>query len=464
MRPLACVILAAGKGTRMKSRLPKPLHQLCGRPMIAHVLDTVAQIGPDRTVVVIGADADQVRPHLPDCAEVVVQDPPRGTGHAAACAQEALADFDGDVLVTCADIPLLRPDTVRSLIELHRSQSATATLLTMLPDDSTGYGRVVRDQTGAVQAIVEHRDADAETLAVREVNTSIYCFDARALSDALARLTPHNDQQEYYLTDVIGLLVADGRPVAAIPVDDPDEVMGINTRVQLAQAERVARDRIRERVMLEGATLLDPASTLIDAGVTVGCDTVIGPGCCLLGGTSVGEGCEIRGQVTLRDATLGDGVLIRDHTLIEQSSIGDECQVGPFTLVRGRSVIGPGCKLGSSAEINRSVLGAGCKMQHFSYLGDAEVGERCNIGAGVVTCNYDGFNKHRTVIEDEAFVGSDAILVAPVRIGSGAYVGAGSVITGDVPAGALGVERGEQRNIEGWVARRRQREHTGEGE
>ena len=253
------------------------------------------------------------------------------------------------------------------------------------------------------------------------------------------------------------MLVADGLLVRALATDDPNEVMGVNTRVQLAQAERVARDRVRERVMLAGATLLDPPSTMIDADVVIGRDTVIGPGCCLLGATVVGEGCELRSNVTLRDATIGDGVLLRDHTVVESGSVGDESAVGPFALLRGNSSAGARCKLGSSSELNRASIGDGSKMQHFSYLGDTRAGERCNIGAGVVTCNYDGLDKHQTVLEDGVFLGSDAILIAPVRVGEGAYVAAGSVITKDVPAGSLAIERTDQRNIQDWVARWHQR-------
>jgi len=453
VRALACVVLAAGRGTRMNSVLPKPLHEVCGRPMIDHVLASAADLAVERRVVVIGVEGEAVAERFPEDVEAVVQEPQLGTGHAASCAAQALAGWEGDIILTCADIPLLTSATMAELVSHHRARDAAATVLTMEPDDPTGYGRVVRDTAGNVVAIVEHRDADDEVRAIREVNTSVYCFDAEALSDALQRLSPVNAQEEYYLTDVIAILVGAGRPVAAIRTPDADEAMGINTRVQLARAERIARDRVRERVMLGGATLLDPPSTLIDIGVTIGPDTIIGPGSSLVGDTVVGSGCEIRSNVTLRDATIGDGVLLRDHTVIDDSSVGDESQVGPFALVRGGSSVGNGCKVGSSAELNRSDLGDGSKMQHFSYLGDTRAGARCNIGAGVVTCNYDGIDKHRTTIEDEAFIGSNSVLIAPINIGRGAYVAAGSVVTEDVPAGALGIERGEQRNIPEWVAR-----------
>ncbi len=448
----------------MKSKRAKPLHALCGRPMIDHVLATVAYLEPERTVVVVGRDADGVRERLGEGVEAVEQTEQLGTGHAAMCAAQGLADLQGDVVVTCADIPLLTAETLRGLIEHHRAEGAAATILTTEPEDATGYGRIVRDQDGTVTAIVEHRDADEETRRIREINTSIYCFDAQALFAALERVRPVNAQGEYYLTDVIAVLVAEGKPVRALIAPDADEVMGVNDRVQLAQAERIARDRIRERLMLDGVTLIDPSATFIDAGVRVGRDTIIYPGAQLLGNTTVGEDCTLGGGVTLRDATLGDGVLLRDSTVISESSIGSGSKVGPFTYVREGSEVGEGCKLGSSAEVNRSRLGTGSKMQHFSYLGDAEIGANCNIGAGVVTCNYDGLEKHRTVVEDEVFIGSDAILVAPVRVGKGAYVAAGSVITKDIPAGALGVSRTAQKNLEGWVERWHRRRERKSGD
>lgn len=457
MRPLACVILAAGQGTRMKSRLPKPLHEVCGRPMINHVIDTIKQLQAERTVVVVGVGADRLVKAIGEQAIVCEQPEQLGTGHAAMCARPGLEGFQGDVLITYADIPLVTADTLRRLVEQHRGENAAATILTTELDDPTGYGRIVRDTTGAVVAIVEHRDATEEQRAIREINTGIYVFEVEALLNALSRLTPDNDQGEYYLTDAIALLAADNLPIRALVTDDSDEVMGINTRVQLAQAERIMRDRIREQIMLAGVTLIDPPSTFIDATVTIGPDTVIGPGCQLLGDTLVGSECEIRSGVVLRSATIGDGVLLRDHTVIDEGTVLDGAQVGPFALVRGGSVVGRGCKVGSSAEMNRSRLGDGSKMQHFSYLGDTTTGRDCNIGAGVITCNYDGYTKHPTVIEDNVFIGSDTIIVAPVTIGKGAYTAAGSVITSDVPPGALGVARTKQKNLEGWVERRRKK-------
>lgn len=454
-RPLAGVILAAGQGTRMRSSVPKPLHRICGRTMLDHVLNTVTRIGVERTVVVVGAGAEELVAAVGDRAQTCEQAEQLGTAHAVMCAADALAGFAGDVLVTYADVPLVTPETLRRLCAHHRQTEAAATVLTAIVDDPRRYGRIVRDDGGRLVAIVEHNDATAEQRAIREVNTGICVFAADALRAALARIDNRNAKGEYYLTDAFGVLVSDGRVVEAIAVEDPDEALGVNTRVELAAAERIARDRIRERLMLDGVTLIDPPSTFIDPDVSVGPDTIIGPGCRLLGATTVGCNCEICGYVVLHDATIGDRVLLRDHTVIDTGTIGDEAQVGPFTLVRGNSVVGRGCRLGSSAEINRSRLGEGTKMQHFSYLGDATVGRNCNIGAGVITCNYDGHDKHPTVLEDDVFVGSDTILIAPVTVGAGAFTAAGSVITHDVPAGALAVARARQNDLEGWATRRR---------
>lgn len=448
----------------MKSDIPKPLHEVCGLPMIDHVLRTLEALKPERTAVVVGVGGDEVCAVAGDRAEACEQAQQLGTGHAAQCALPSLEGFEGDVLITYADIPLVTAETLRGLIDHHRSAGAAATVLTAEVSDPTGYGRIVRDSADAVSAIVEHRDASPEQRAIREINTGIYVFDAQALRGALEQITPDNEQGELYLTDAIEVLVAYGRSVAATVTPAAAEVMGINNRVQLAEAERIARDRIREELMLAGVTLIDPPSTFVDAGVTVGHDTVIGPGCHLQGETTVGSGCEIRSHVTLRSATIGDGVLLRDHTVIEESAVGDGAQVGPFSLVRGNSTVGRGCKVGSSAEMNRSQLGDGSKMQHFSYIGDTTVGEGVNIGAGAITCNYDGVDKHHTEIEDGAFIGSDVILIAPITVGEGAYTAAGSVLTKDVPAGSLAIERTDQRTIDNWAERMaNRREEKGEG-
>lgn len=441
----------------MKSDIPKPLHEVAGVPMIDHVLRTVEQMDAERCVVVLGAGSERMQQALAGRAEICEQPRQLGTGHACICAKPALTDFSGDVLVTYADVPLITADTLQALVDRHRREGAAATVLTTEVEDPTGYGRIVRDASGAVAAIVEDVDATDQQRTIREINTGIIVFDSEALSEALSELSPDNEQGELYLTDAIGILVARGRRASALKTVDPCEVMGINNRVQLAEAERIARDRIREQVMLNGVTLIDPPSTFIDAGVQIGRDTIIGPGCHLLGATTVGERCEIRGHVILRSATIGEEVLLRDHTVIEESSVGDGAQIGPFSLVRGNSSVGARCKVGSSAEINRSRIAAGTKMQHFSYMGDATVGEGVNIGAGAITCNYDGIDKHPTTIGRGAFIGSDTILIAPVTVGESAYTAAGSVISKDVPPGALAIERTDQRTIDDWAERMRRR-------
>lgn len=455
--PLACVVLAAGEGTRMKSSFPKVLHPLCGAPMLRHVLQPVRELGPKRTVVIVPPGADAVRELCRQHgAEPVEQTQRLGTGHAAAQARVALADFDGPVLVTAGDAPLLRTETLRALVAAHRNAGAGATILSAICADPTGYGRVVRSADGRVQAIVEHRDADEPTRAIREINTSIYVFDCRRLFAALTQVRNDNAQGEYYLTDVVAILIREGAPVTAVVADDPAEPLGVNDRAQLAQADRVLRDRIRRGHLLAGVTLVDPEAAYIDCEVLIGPDTTIWPGVCLLGGTRVGAGCTVGPQVTIEDSEIGDESRILHGSLIRGSTIGRRVSVGPFAHVRGGSELEEGAEVGSYLEVNRSRMGAGTKAKHFGYLGDTHVGARANIGAGTVTCNYDGRRKHRTVIEDGAFIGSNASIVAPVTIGREAYVAAGSTINQDVPAGALGIGRGHQRNIEGWADRQRQ--------
>jgi bifunctional UDP-N-acetylglucosamine pyrophosphorylase/glucosamine-1-phosphate N-acetyltransferase len=448
---LACLILAAGQSKRMKTRHSKALHAICGTPLLARVLRTLRELQADPIVTVISADADDVDAlaHANGSA-TVVQDPPLGTGHAALQARCVLGDFEGTVLLTCVDIPLLRVETLQALIEHHTATGAAATILTAEYDDPKGYGRIVRGEDRGVRAIVEHRDADETQRAIREINSSVYCFRSPLLFELAAQLSADNDQGEQYLTDVIALLVAAGERVEALLADDPREIAGINNRVQLAEAERVLRDRARERLMLDGVTLLDPATTYIDDGVQIGRDTVIQPCTFIHGRTVIGEDCEIGPHATLRDCTVGDRVTIRHGTFLAESLVGDGATVGPFAHIRAGCTIGARARAGSYVEMKAAELGEGVKAGHVSYLGDVTVGAGANIGAGAITCNYDGARKHRTVIGERAFIGSNVSLVAPVTIGAGAYVGAGSTITKDVPPGALALERGKQREIEGW--------------
>ncbi len=456
MAALASIVLAAGQGKRMKSDLPKPLHRLCGRPMLSHVLAALRPLGPEPQVVVIGVGAEQVRAA---CAEADVvwatQEQQLGTGHAAACAQPALGDFAGDVLVTCADIPLVETATWTRVLAEHHRQGAAATIVTALFRDPTGYGRVIRDENGLVRRIVEEADCDDLTRGINEGNVSVYCFRAPALFEALTQLRPNNEQGEYYLTDVIEVLVESRQKVVPV-IADPDEVMGINDRVQLARAERILRGRINRRAMLDyGVTLIDPEATYLDPEVTVGRDTVIYPGAVLAGRTSVGDNCTIGAHVLIEDCEIGRGTRIRHGSVVRESVIGEEVTIGPFAHVRDHSSVGRGTRVGGG-EVVRSRLGERVNDLHFSYLGDATVGDGANIGAGAITCNYDGQQKNPTVIEDGAFIGSDACLIAPVTIGAGAYVAAGSVVTKDVPPEALALGRSRQENKEGWARRFKQ--------
>jgi len=453
----ACIILAAGEGTRLKSKYPKALQSLCGKPLVLHAIDAAQAAGADPIVVVIGAGAEQMRTVLADTdVRIAYQKELRGTGHAVMCAQAALEGYQGDVLVTCADIPLVRPQTLSQLAAEHSQSGAAATVLTTIYPDPTGYGRVVRDEDGRVQQIVEHDDSDEQLQQIKEINTSIYCFQATALFAALPRLSTDNVQGEYYLTDVIPELLDEGHTVAAVTAPDWQEVMGINTRAQQAEAERIARDWVRQRLMDDGVMLMDPGSTFIDCQVQIGPDTVIWPGAVLLGQTRIGDDCVIQSNVRIEDCQIADRVQVRHCSVVTDSRLGNEVQVGPFAHIRNDSEIREQACVGSYAEVVRSVVGPRTYNKHFSYLGDAQVGADVNIGAGAITCNYDGQAKHRTVIEDGAFVGSDVTIVAPVTIGARAYIGAGSVITKDVPPDALAVGRGHQKNLEDWAKQRRE--------
>ncbi len=453
MKPLACIVLAAGESSRFKSAAPKPLHTIGGRTLLDRVLGTISELQPDRVTVVVGVAREQMEQTLSEYdVEIAVQEEQLGTGHAVDRTRSHYADFVGDILVTCADIPLVRAETLRSLIDEHQSRSAAATMLTTLEPDPTGYGRVIRDDSGLVARVVEHNDADEETRRINEINAGIFCFDAMALFEALTHLDNHNASGEYYLPDTLKYLRERGLPVAAWTADDPTEVMGINDRVQLATADRICRDRTRDRLMRAGVTMIDPAAAYVDDRVEVGGDTVIWPGACILGASTIGCGCQIGDHVLISNSHVGDGCLLRHCSSVTDSHLENDVQIGPFANIRGNSVIRARATIGQ-AEVNRSEVGPDTKAIHFSYLGDATVGAGVNIGAGAITCNYDGRRKNQTIIEDGAFIGSDTMLVAPVRIGRGAYTAAGSVITADVPAAALGVARAKQKIIERWAER-----------
>ena len=461
VRPDAVVVLAAGEGTRMRSATtPKVLHELAGRSMLGHVVAAARELDPQHLVVVVGHAREQVASHLaeldPDAA-AVVQEQQNGTGHAVRVALADLVHLTGTVVVVPGDAPLLAGETLRHLVAKHVQEKASTTLLTARMADPTGYGRVVRDDTGGVRAVVEHKDADEATRSVDEVAVSVYAFDATDLRDALGRLSTDNAQGEEYLTDVVGLHVADGLRVAAHTVADAAETMGVNDRAQLADARRHLNARLVRRAMLAGATVVDPGSTWLDVDVELEPDVVVHPNCQLRSGSRVSAGATIGPDTTLVGTTVGAGAsVVRTHA--EGAQVGAEATVGPFTYLRPGTVLGRGAKAGAYVEIKASEVGDGSKVPHLSYVGDATIGTGSNIGAATVFVNYDGRDKHRTSVGDDVRIGSDTMLVAPVSVGDGAYTAAGSVITEDVPPGALGVGRARQRNIEGWVARRRGQE------
>ena len=457
---IAAVVLAAGKSTRMRSKTPKALHPVCGRPLLAHILDALDGAGVTRRVVVVGHQADVLQARVdelfgPGVIQYALQAEQKGTGHAALMAQPLLAGHAGTLLLVPGDTPLLTAGVLRALLDEHARAKNAATLLTaVLSEDAGGYGRVLRKADGSVRAIVEARDAAPDELAVREINTSVYAFDAPALFSALRDLRPNNAQGELYLTDVIGLFHQSGRRVGALVSPDPDIVLGVNTRVELADVGEKMRRRILTDLMLSGVTIEDPATTFVETGVRVGQDTAIRPFTTLSGDTTIGEDCVIGPNAHVENSTLGDNVRAR-ACFIERSIVGADCRIGPFANLRPGTTLGRGVKIGDFVETKNATIGDQVSAGHLSYLGDATVGAHTNIGAGTITCNYDGVKKQPTTIGEHAFVGSNTILVAPVHVDSGAVTAAGSVITDDVPAGALAVARERQVNKEGWAARRR---------
>lgn len=444
--PLDVLILAAGLGTRMRSRTAKVLHKLGGRPLIAHVCRAAAALTSRPIHVIVGHQAEQVemavREELDEHgASFITQIEQRGTGDAVMAAREALADAGPTILVLSGDVPLVRAETLGALIQQHRAhrgRGAACTMLTVRLEDPTGYGRIARDEEGRFQKIVEQKDATPDERQIKEINAGIYCFETRALFSALARVQPANAQGEYYLTDVPGILRADGEDVSIFLHGDAREVSGINTRVELAEFERILRQRTLRRLMLDsGVTFIDPAHTYVSAEAQVGRDCVIYPDVHIEGNTIIGDDCEIRSGTRITNSRIGNGVTIKDHCVIVESEVSDGCMVGPSAHLRMNAKLEEGAAVGNFVELKKSRLGRKSKAMHLTYLGDATIGEKTNIGAGTITCNYDGKNKHETVIEDEVKIGSDTMLVAPVRVGRNSVTGAGSVVTKDVPPDTL---------------------------
>jgi bifunctional UDP-N-acetylglucosamine pyrophosphorylase/glucosamine-1-phosphate N-acetyltransferase len=451
------VILAAGEGKRMRSALSKMLHPLLGRTLLGHVLAAAQPVGADRTLVVVGHGADQVKAHLAEVAPAaipVLQAEQRGTGHAVRIALEAVPEVTGTVVVLNGDAPLLRGETVTALVSAHEAAGTAATVLTAEVADPTGLGRIVRDAAGRLERIVEERDASPAERAIREINAGIYAFDARLLRTALAKLTSDNDQGEEYLTDVFGLLAAAGDPVAVHVAADAEETLGCNDRVELAGLRARLRDRVNGELMRSGVTILDPATTWIDVTVTVGRDAVIDQNTQLRGATRVGPGAAVGPDTTLIDTVVEAGAtVVRTHAV--GSEIGPGASVGPYASLRAGTRLARKGKLGTFVETKNSEIGEGSKVPHLTYVGDATIGEHSNIGAASVFVNYDGVAKHRTVIGSHVRLGSDNMFVAPVEVGDGAYTGAGTVVRRNVPPGALSVSGGPQRIFEGWVESRR---------
>jgi bifunctional UDP-N-acetylglucosamine pyrophosphorylase / glucosamine-1-phosphate N-acetyltransferase len=458
----AVIVLAAGAGTRMQSDIPKMLHTLAGRSMLSHTLHAIAKVAPRHLVVVVGMARDHVIPAVNGLADdldrpidIAVQEQQLGTGHAVACGLAAIpAEFTGTVVVTASDVPLLDSDTLAGLIDEHVAQSTAATLLTTTLADPTGYGRILRTQDGEVTSIVEQADATESQRAIREVNAAVYAFDAAALRWALTQLRSDNAQSELYLTDAIEILRRNHQSVRGRHVDDSALVAGVNDRVQLAELHAELNRRLVAAIQRSGVSVVDPATTWIDVDVTVGRDTVIHPGTQLLGTTRIGARCQIGPDTTLTGVVVGDGAtVIRTHG--SSSVIGDAAVVGPFAYLRPGTELGAEGKIGTFVETKNATIGAGTKVPHLTYVGDADIGEHSNIGASSVFVNYDGETKRRTTIGSHVRTGSDTMFVAPVTVGDGAYTGAGTVVREDVPPGALAVSAGPQRNIEGWVTRKR---------
>ncbi len=458
MDAVTAIILAAGEGKRMRSRQPKILHRLCGRPLVGYPL-RLARTFADRVVMVVPPSADGVAQVAGEGVLTVVQRERLGTGHAVVQAKDACGE--GTILVLPGDMPLLTVETIERLLNHHKAASAAATLLTAIVDNPAGYGRVLR-QRGRVARIVEDRDATDDQKKINEIGTSVYCFDARRLWSALAEVRPDNDQGEYYLTDVVAILSRAGATVEAVTVADPSEAQGVNDRKQLAAVAVVQRRRILDRLMESGVTIVDPASTYIEDTVTIGPDTVVQPQTVIEGATVIGSECVLGAGSHVSGSRLADRVVLKPYSIIEEAAIDEDATLGPFCHLRPGCHIGAGAEIGNFAELKKSRVGKKTKIHHVSYMGDATLGERVNVGAGTITCNYDGQRKHPTVIGDGVFVGTNSSLVAPLTIGEGAYVAAGSVITRDVPPGALALERSPQVVKDGWAAKRKSNTRKGD--
>jgi bifunctional UDP-N-acetylglucosamine pyrophosphorylase / glucosamine-1-phosphate N-acetyltransferase len=441
-KPLNVLVMAAGLGTRMKSKRAKVLHELSGRPLIAHVVRTAQSLEPRTILVIVGHQAEEVEQavlhEIGELASFAIQAKQRGTGDAVESARKQLEDSGSLILLLSGDVPLIRAETLRKLIDHHRATAAACTILGVRLENPTGYGRIIRDDQGKFEKIVEQKDASEEERQVREINSGIYCFESKDLFEALQRIEPKNQQGEYYLTDVAEILNSGGHKVEVFTHTDSREVSGVNTRAELAEFENLIRRNAIRRLMIEsGVTFIDPSHAYISPEAEIGKDTIIHPDVAIEGKTVIGENCVIRSGVRISNSKLGDNVTVKDHSLIVDSEIASNCSVGPFAHLRMNATLEEKATVGNFVEVKKSRLKRGTKAMHLTYLGDATIGERTNIGAGTVTCNYDGTHKHETIIEDDVKIGSDTMLVAPVRVGARSVTGAGSVVTKDVPPDTL---------------------------
>lgn len=447
------LILAAGEGSRMKSKTPKVLHKMCGKAMIAHVLDAAKGAGVEKNIVVIGKGADLVKKSIEsETVTTVLQEERLGTGHAVMCAVEELPE-SGQVMVLCGDTPLITGESLDAFMEYHIKEENVVSVLTAVYDNPKGYGRIVKDEQNRLLKIVEEKDADEATKAIKEINSGMYCFDAEFLKENVVKLTNNNAAGEYYITDLIGMAVEQNRKTGSFSVNDSREIMGVNNRVQLAEAEAVKREKICIYHMEKGVTIIDPKSTYIEDGVEIGADTVVYPGVILTGKTVIGSDCLIGHNSRIQDSVIGDGTEIQNSTIVE-SKVGNDTTVGPCAYLRPKSDVGNGCKIGDFVEVKNARIGDGSKASHLAYIGDADIGERVNIGCGVVFVNYDGINKFRSIVKDDAFIGSNSNLVAPVVVEEKGYIAAGTTITRPVEAGALVVGRPKERVLQGWGERK----------
>ncbi|PIC69587.1 bifunctional UDP-N-acetylglucosamine diphosphorylase/glucosamine-1-phosphate N-acetyltransferase GlmU [Sporosarcina sp. P16b] len=444
------IVLAAGQGTRMKSDLYKVLHPVCGKPMVEHVIDHIRDLHSDRIVTIVGHGAEMVEQTLGNKSEYALQTQQLGTAHAVQQAERVLADLEGTTLVVCGDTPLISTETMAALLAHHHETEAKATILTAIADDPTGYGRIIRAENGDVMRNVEHKDTNDEERLVKEINTGTYCFDNRVLFDTLKKVNNENAQGEYYLPDVLGILKSEGQRISAYTTPNFHETLGVNDRVALAQAEKNMRQLIAEKHMRNGVTIISPDQTVISAEAEIGRDTVIQPGVLIEGATKIGSQCVIGPNSHIQNSTVGDNTTIHS-SVVRDSKVGNQTAVGPFAHLRPETQLGDHVKVGNFVEVKKSQLGDDSKVSHLSYIGDTEIGKNVNVGCGTITVNYDGKNKHKTEIEDNAFIGCNANLVAPVTIGKNAIVAAGSTVTKNVPENSLAIARVRQENKEGYV-------------